>query len=42
MDVASPIFSALRLEIVVASAGAAIPLLVALHRLSLRRAEVAA
>jgi anti-sigma factor RsiW len=41
-DVVSPVFRALRLEIAVVSAAAAIPLLVALHRLSLRRAEIAA
>lgn len=42
IDVAAPVFRALRLEIAVASAGAAIPLLVAVHRLSFRRAEIAA
>jgi anti-sigma factor RsiW len=42
LDVAAPIFRALRLEIAAASAAAAIPLLAALRRLAPRRAEAAA
>jgi len=41
-DVLAPVVGALRLQIAAASALAAVPLLVALHRLSFRRAEAAA
>jgi anti-sigma factor RsiW len=41
-DVLTPVVGALRLQIAAASAAAAVPLLVALHRLSFRRAEATA
>lgn len=41
-SVAAPVVRALRLEILVATAGAALPLLFALRRLTLRRAEAGA
>ncbi len=41
-DVLAPVVGALRLQVAAASAAAAVPLLVTLHRLSFRRAEVSA